>query len=57
MRVLRHLREHERITNRSYRQLCPEVSTETLRLDLRDLVEKGVLLKIGSKRGTFYVRK
>lgn len=57
IRALRHLQDHERITNRSYRQLCPEVSAETLRLDLRDLVEKGVLLKIGDKRGTYYVRK
>jgi len=57
LRALRHLGEHERITNRSYQQLCPSVSPETLRLDLRDLVEKGILLKVGSKRGTYYVVK
>jgi len=37
--------------------LCPDVTPETLRLDLRDLVERGFLLKIGDKRGTYYVRK
>jgi ATP-dependent DNA helicase RecG len=55
--ALRHLMDHDRITNGQYRGLCPDVSTETLRLDLRDLVEKGILLKIGDKRGTYYVRK
>lgn len=57
LRALRYLLTNERISNRQYRDLCPEVSSETVRLDLRDLVEKGILLKIGSKRGTYYVRK
>lgn len=57
VRVLRYLTTHEQITNREYQQLCPDVTPETLRLDLRDLVEKGILLKIGAKRGTYYVRK
>jgi ATP-dependent DNA helicase RecG len=57
IQAVRLLSERERITNRDYRDLCPDVSAETLRLDLRDLVEKGILLKIGDKRGTYYVRK
>ena len=57
VRALRFLAQNERITNRDYRDLCVDVSAETLRLDLRDLVEKGILLKIGDKRGTYYVRK
>ena len=57
IRALHYLSDHERVTNRQYRQLCPEVSSETARLDLRDLVEKGFLIKIGDKRGTYYVRK
>lgn len=55
--ALRFLGDHGRITNRQYQHLCSDVSSETLRLDLRDMVEKGLLLKIGNKRGTFYVRK
>ncbi len=55
--ALRFLKDQERITNRDLSLLCPEVSSETLRLDFRDLVEKGLLLKIGDKRGTYYVRK
>jgi len=55
--VMRYLAEHERITNRQYQRFCSDVSSETLRLDLRDMVEKGLLLKVGNKRGTFYVLK
>ena len=57
MKALQWLQEYGRITNRDYRQLCPNVSSETLRLDLVDLVEKGILLKIGVKKGTYYVLK
>ncbi|MEM7116563.1 MAG: ATP-binding protein [Chloroflexota bacterium] len=56
-RALTYVRESGSITNREYRNLCPDVSPETLRLDLNDLVERGMLLKIGSKRGTHYILK
>jgi ATP-dependent DNA helicase RecG len=57
MRALQFLAQHERITNSQYQQLCPEVTPETLRLDLKDLVERGILLRVGDKRGTYYIRK
>ena len=57
MRALARVRESGSIANREYRQLCPDVSPETLRLDLSDLVSKGVLLKIGAKKGTYYILK
>lgn len=56
-RAMQYVREHGSITNREYRTLCPDVSTETIRLDLSDLVERGLLLKIGSKKGTYYILK
>lgn len=56
-RAVQFVRETGSITNREYRQLCPDVSPETLRLDLADLVDRGVLLKIGSKKGTYYILK
>jgi ATP-dependent DNA helicase RecG len=56
-RAVTFIRENGRITNRDYQQLCPDVSPETLRLDLSDLVDRGVLLKIGAKKGTYYVLK
>ncbi len=56
-RAVNYIRQNGAITNREYRQLCADVSAETLRLDLADLVKKGVLLKVGSKRGTYYILK
>jgi ATP-dependent DNA helicase RecG len=56
-KALAYIRDHGRITNREYRQLCPGVSPETLRLDLADLVDRGLLLKIGAKKGTYYILK
>jgi ATP-dependent DNA helicase RecG len=57
LQALSHIQEKGRITNRAYRELCPDVSAETLRLDLVDLVERGILLKVGAKRGTYYILK
>jgi ATP-dependent DNA helicase RecG len=57
IRALQFLATNDRITNSQYRELCPDVTAETLRLDLRHLVEEGIILKIGDKRGTYYVRK
>jgi ATP-dependent DNA helicase RecG len=56
-RALTYVQERGRITNREYRELCPDVTAETLRLDLVDLVERGILLKIGAKKGTYYILK
>ncbi len=56
-KALAYVQERGRITNREYRAICPDVSAETLRLDLADLVEHGVLLKIGAKKGTYYILK
>jgi len=56
-RALAYVQENGRITNREYRTLCPDVTAETLRLDLVDLVERGILLKIGAKKGTYYILK
>ncbi len=56
-KALAYIQQEGRITNREYQKLCPEVSSETLRLDLVDLVERGILLKIGAKRGTYYILK
>lgn len=57
IRALQYLQEYGRVTNSDYRELCPNISAETARLDLADLVDKGVLLKIGDKRGTHYILK
>lgn len=51
------LSKHKRITNREYQDLCPDVHAETLRRDLADLVGRGVLIKVGDKRATYYILK
>ncbi|MBL7200670.1 MAG: putative DNA binding domain-containing protein [Anaerolineae bacterium] len=57
IKALSYIQEHGRITNREYRNLCPDVSAETLRLDFVDLTDRGLLLKIGAKKGTYYILK
>lgn len=52
-----HLVEQRRITNRDLQDMAPDVSQETIRRDLADLVERGLLLKVGEKRGTYYILK
>ena len=56
-RAVGYLVQRARITNSDYQALCPEVSAETLRRDLVDLVKQGVLIKIGDKRATYYILK
>ena len=57
IRAMQYLQQNGRITNREYRDLCPDVTPETLRLDLADLVDKGLVMKIGDKKGTYYILK
>jgi ATP-dependent DNA helicase RecG len=55
--ALLHVAEQRRITNRDLQELAPDVSGETIRRDLADLVERGMLLKVGDKRATYYILK
>ncbi len=56
-KALTFVQENRRITNRDYQTLCEDASPETLRRDFADLVDKGILLKIGERRATYYVLK
>jgi len=56
-KALQYIRDKGSITNREYRGLIEDVSAETLRLDMVDMVEKGILIKVGSKKGTHYILK
>jgi ATP-dependent DNA helicase RecG len=57
IRALNFVMENSRITNSDYSTLCPDVSSETLRRDLANLVERDLLLRVGEKRATFYILK
>jgi ATP-dependent DNA helicase RecG len=56
-RALGYLTSHKRISNSDYQELCTDVSAETLRRDLAALVKSGILIKVGDKRATYYIRK
>lgn len=51
--ALDYVKEHGRITNREYRELC-DVGADTAHRDLLDLVNKGVLKREGSGRSVCY---
>lgn len=53
-KAMAHVRQIGAINLSTYRELCPDLSDETLRRDLANLVRRGLLAKIGAKRGTFY---
>jgi ATP-dependent DNA helicase RecG len=55
--ALSQLAARKRITSHEYQALCPGVHTETLRRDLADLVSRGILIKIGDKKATYYILK
>lgn len=55
--VLAQLSKNKRISSHEYQALCPEVHSETLRRDLADLVTRGILIKVGDKKATYYILK
>lgn len=56
-RALAHVQASGRITNSELQELVPDVSAETIRRDLADLVDKNILIRIGSKKATYYILK
>jgi ATP-dependent DNA helicase RecG len=56
-KMMSYLKKNGSITSREYQELCPDVNPETLRRDFVDMVERGVLMRIGDKRGTYYILK
>jgi ATP-dependent DNA helicase RecG len=56
-KMLDFLKSNGHVTNREYQELCPDVSAESLRRDFVELVERGIIMRIGDKRGTYYILK
>ena len=54
IKAVTYVRKNNSITNREFRKLFPDLTRETLRKDLNDLVTKRILVKKGEKRGSFY---
>jgi ATP-dependent DNA helicase RecG len=57
LNAIRYILRTKRITNREFQDLCPDVHVETLRRDLADLTSKGLLIKVGDKKATYYIMK
>jgi ATP-dependent DNA helicase RecG len=55
VQIVLSLNERGRLTSRECQELCPQVSAETLRRDLADLIARGLLLKVGESRATYYI--
>lgn len=53
-KALAFVREEGMITMSTYRSICPWFADETLRLDLANLVARGLLVKNGVNKGTYY---
>lgn len=56
-RAIAHLTERGSITNREFRDLCPEISDETIRRELSDMVDQGLIMKVGDRKATYYILK
>ncbi len=56
-RALAYLAEHGAITNREFRDLTPDVSDETIRRELADMVDQGLIVKVGDRKATYYILK
>jgi ATP-dependent DNA helicase RecG len=56
-RAVAYLAERGAITNREFRELCPELSDETIRRELSDMVDQGLIMKVGDRKATYYILK
>lgn len=56
-RALAYLVESGSITNRAFRELFPDLSDETIRRELADLVDQGLIMKVGDRKATYYILK
>ena len=55
IKAVLHVKEKGKITNKEYQEIC-EVKERLATMELKDLVEKGIFEKIGSRgRGTHYI--
>lgn len=54
-RAMDYLLKSKKITNKEYRDVNPNISDRTALIDLKDLVEKGIIVSKGTKRYRYYV--
>lgn len=55
IKILEHIQEVGYLQNKMFEQLFPDLSEDTVLRDIKDLIEKGVLKKIGKTKSARYV--
>ena len=55
IKILEHIQEVGYLQNKMFAQLFPDLSEDTVLRDIKDLIEKGVLKKIGKTKSARYV--
>lgn len=53
-KAIEYISQKNRITNNEYRKLFPGITDRTVLNDLRDMVKKEILVKVGKTKNTFY---
>ena len=53
--VIRHVLDYSRVTIGEFEHICPGIQRRTLQRDLRDLIDRGLLLRRGSTNRLEYV--
>ncbi len=53
-KAIEYISQKNKITNNEYRKLFPGITDRTVLNDLRDMVKKGILVKVGKTKNTFY---
>lgn len=52
--ILKFLEQHERIRNQDWRELLPDVSDDSILRDLKDLMDKELVVKKGKTKAAYY---
>ncbi|MEN4017033.1 MAG: hypothetical protein PQ975_00980 [Methanobacterium sp.] len=53
-KAINYLIEYGKITNKEYRELNPEISSNTALIDLKQLVQKGIFTAKGETKSRYY---
>jgi len=54
IKIIKYIKEHKSVSLSVFKDMIPDVSEKTLYRDLQELVNRGLLKKIGKKKGTKY---
>jgi len=53
-RILKFMEDHKQIRNQDWRELIPDVSDDSILRDMKDLMEKDLVVKKGKTKAAYY---